>query len=188
MSAGDDTPAVAFDDVDEWPELLGYSVPQGASYPEKVYLRRQHVELVLEQRRANLARLHAVAEFAGMTADILEHVNEKTERRVVAIQQEIGEIDDLLRASEGSPELQDRLQTIIGSLQFQDIQRQELEAVRDSLRGIADFFATVVEISEDPMVNQIEMLPEVLEAMVPRTDIDSEDVTPEQAGPKVELF
>lgn len=171
-------------DLEAWPELFGYDVPEGSSLEERVALRRQHAEALSQAMARSADHAKLVAQYGARLADLLDHVNSKTEDRVCEIQNRLTEIAEVLTI-EKAVELGELVQDVVSKLQFQDIQRQELESISAALRGFSEFFSEAETLG---VTDMMEMLPEVLASYVPRSDIDAKDVDEEEAGPVIELF
>ena len=176
--------ALLIEDLERWSETFEYKFPDSASIAEKVEIRRQYASTLAQDLEAGCIKLHALAEFTEVLADIVYRVNTKAEKRMCEIQEMLGHVRKLLDDAQYQ-EAKNAANDVVGELQFQDIQRQELETVEHALRGFGDFLG---QCDLDRVSDILNLLPEVLSTLMPRTDIDAADVYPSEAGPAIELF
>ena len=121
-----------------------------------------------------------ISEFLDEVAGAVGHTNAKSEDRVGEIQRKLGELSVALSEDEASaPERVADLQSL---MQFQDIQRQELEQVESGLRGVAEVLKDLIHAAKFDVTS----VQTTLDGLRPRTDLDAADV--EEAGPLIELF
>lgn len=179
MSQSDDEELVRRD-LERWPEMLGYSVSPEASLEEKLELRRQHAQVALSKLEKSRQTSQALGVFVQELAEALAHVNTKTEDRVGEIQQKLGHLGV---AAPSEEDLVDRVAELQSLMQFQDIQRQELEQIVLALRGLSESIKKIVDFGSEGAVEMVRLM---LEELAPRDDLDAADV--EDAGPLVELF
>lgn len=119
----------------------------------------------------------AVADLTKVAAEAIEGASQRAEARVNEQQTALSDVARLLRTDPDAAE--SALNEVTTAFQYQDILRQQLEAVAVSLSELAEVIRTDWEPSTlVPRLRQIE----------PRTDIDPDQVDPEDAGPAIELF
>ncbi|MEO1233170.1 MAG: hypothetical protein AAFZ18_30170 [Myxococcota bacterium] len=82
-----------------------------------------------------------ISEFLDQVAGAVGHTNAKSEDRVGEIQRKLGELSAAL--TEDPTSAAERVADLQSLMQFQDIQRQELEQVEGGLRGVAEVGSSV---------------------------------------------
>lgn len=134
----------------------------------------------IEAASQNVASVH---EYSTELAARMHRINERTEARVLGIQDMLTELNDSL---DDHPEARAKVCDIVGRLQFQDILRQELEALEEAVRGFGELFT---DLRSSQLLEVMAKLPEHLEAIRPRADIDPEDAPAKDLDlPPIELF
>lgn len=172
------------DDIDIWPDLLGYEVSESASIDEKIALRLQHAQHLVSSLDVVRSKAFTVNEFLATIIKILARLNEKTEARVCDIHSMLSQLKINISNENPAEENIKSLDSVVAALQFYDIQRQEVEGIVSSLEEIKAFFGSHTDYQN--LSELLVMLPDILSALSPRDDIDALDV--ENAGAPIELF
>lgn len=129
--------------------------------------------------------VEALEGYAEVVQAKLHKTAEKTEHTSAAFARDLGDLHALamsLQSAEGDA-IAIKIRGLLGELQYHDVIKQEVEDIANSLGKVVGYLRS---IGWDDMEEGLRTLPEALEGLVPRNDLDARDV--EDDGPAIELF